>query len=159
MPKHGHDYSTAKILHAKGLSIKQISDNTGIPYPALVKHAQRNEWDKNLDKAVQSLSNHVQADLSRTSESHVRNVVKLGLNRINSLLDYDFEKAVQGLDAEGYLRCFDMLDKILRRSLRLDEQAALRSSNLAVQVNIGHTAPVQGQILDATIIEDAQEPK
>lgn len=153
MPQHGHDYATAKILRTKGLSYSKIAEETGIPYDALAKYASRHQWDKNHDKAVALMSKDVMRDFSRLANGHVEATVDIGKKRYLELTEFDFASAVKKLDAEGYLRCFDLADRILRRALKLDEQAATKPA-IALQVNVSNAGTSSQDAVSAHVIDD-----
>lgn len=163
MPKHGHDYATAKILRSKGLTYSEIATQTGIPFVALSRYATRHEWDKSLDKVVALVSDSGRRDASqfaaRLGAEHITSVIKQGNTRLQELFQYDFAAAVKQLDAEGYVRCLNMLDQIMRRTLRLDEQAASKPA-IALQVNVssdaGKASHADVQLADVQHLSDEQ---
>lgn len=132
MPRHGHDYDSARILHSKGLSIRQIHEETGIPYEALLKYAQRHQWTSARTKIVQRVSDNVQAQLVERSSGHLLKISGLADKVIDKLIAQDLA-TLKLNDLQTLATVADTFDKVARRAYGLD---ADNSSRPRVTVNV-----------------------
>ena len=133
MSKLGNDYATAKALHVKGLSIRQISEKTGISYDALAKYAVRNGWTELRDKSVQLLSNHVQGKMVEAATKHLLDMSDLADTAITCIKGKPI--GAMPLDDLAKLASIaDTFDRIARRTHRLDEASGPKTQ-LNLQVN------------------------
>lgn len=152
MPSHGHDYDQARILHAKGFNIKQIADQTRIPYEALLKYAQRHKWTSARTKAVQCVSDHVQHQLVERSSRHLLNISGFADRAIDALITKDLS-TMKLSDLQTLASVADTFDRIARRTYGLDAENASRPRvNVNVNVLSASTKSVgsitQGELVD-----------
>lgn len=159
MPRHGHDYDSAKILHAKGLTIKQISDETGIPYDPLLKYAQRHEWTSDRTKAVQKLSDNVQAQLIERSTGHLLKMSGFADKALDNLLTRPIADMPLD-DLQTLAQVADTFDRIARRTYGLDQQGTSHQHvHLGLLVGSSTGLASNSNILDVEVVPAEQASK
>lgn len=152
MAGNGHDYDAARILHAKGLTIKQIADETGIPYAPLMKFAQRHQWTLARTKVVQRVSTNVQDKLVERSTGHLLKISGFADKAIDNLLLRPLDGMKLG-DLQTLASVADTFDKIARRTYGLDKQEERTSVHIGLLM---HDAPPAWQSKAASGIVDVE---
>lgn len=139
MPKAGHNYEEARLLRAKGMNYKDISEQTAIPVTALARYAQRHNWDQKHNEIVASVSANV-------ASRHVHEVTRLCHDRLEELRSFDFASALAKCGASEYISLIDRLDTIVRRALCMELQAN-SAPGVALQLNVTGNATVHADSL------------
>lgn len=141
MPAKRYDYDAANVLHAKGLAIREISEQTHIPYDALQKYAQRQRWTEKRTKAVQSVCASVQERLAAQAEGHLLKISTFADRAIDHIAAKPLEQCKLG-DLATLASVADTFDRIARRAYGLDQQQAQGARpGVMVQVNTMQAAP------------------
>lgn len=135
--KAGHDYGMAQLLRTKGLSYKQISDQTGIPLAALSRYGQRHDWDIKRDKCVALVSNVVADTMVDRITSHINGIADFADQVIGSLRQRPID-SMEMDDLSKLASVANTFDSMYRRAMRLDEQQGVsKGVNIALTVNAG----------------------
>jgi hypothetical protein len=147
MPGQKYDYEPAKVLHAKGLTIREIANQTKIPEEAIQAYSRRHKWRQERAKAMQLVSDGVQAQLAAMAGKHLIDVSGIVSKSIDALALKDL-KSMPLDDVHTFATSVEVLDRIARRTYALDNQEGKITLNMAVQVSPPSTTKPLGAIID-----------
>lgn len=127
------DWDLIKSLILKGLTPKQVSEQTGISHEAIRKRAQRSNWDKEKAKIAAVVSQAVQRDVTEGQKNYLNRVIRLG-DRMLDVLEQQENYSLEDLEAVAGI--ITKLDPVQRRALGLDVDGATQRHQTLVQVVI-----------------------
>lgn len=159
MAKAGHDYDIAKLMRGKGLTYNKIAEQTGIPFKALCRFAQRHNWDKERDKVVASLSHVVSRDMTQFAQRHILKITEFGDKALDNLIARGFDMPLS--DLQTLFQVANTCDAMIRRAHQMDAASQHKASSL-VQVNVTsngtHTSWTNGDTAQV-MLADSDAPE
>jgi hypothetical protein len=152
------DWDKLKSLYIKGVPLKQIADNNGVPFSALRARAHRYKWSEHATEITQILQRDVTKELQETGKEHVSEIIGLLKRAKNALRNIDVEaEPVEAI--EVYAKTLDRLDQIGRRSHGLDAEnnrtihVGLIQPVVEIKLTQGVEMTKQAQVVDVQTSE------
>lgn len=142
------DWEQAKSLYLKGLSLKTISEQTGIPHGALRQRSVRYKWAIGKTKTDDLVSQAVTEVVARDAKGHVETVISLLGSHLQSLKKRDPDS----LDLEEFdaaTRILERLNNIGRKTHGLDQEMAQKGNGLVQIVVVNGAQPQFGSVQQA----------
>jgi hypothetical protein len=125
------DWDLIKSLILKGLTPRQVSEQTGVSYEAIRKRGQREGWDKEKSQIAHYVSQAVAKDVTEGQRNYLNRVINLG-NKVLDALERQDKFSLD--DLETVAGVITKLDPVQRRALGLDTQENNAPRTSLVQV-------------------------
>jgi hypothetical protein len=138
-------WEQVKTAYASGIGLRELARNTGIPPGTILSRAKREGWTREIQSA-KALVKHEDAIVATPAEAAAMSMQQRGERHVERMVGIS-ERGVdhiETMDGSGILRSIDQidrLDRIARRTLRLDDvepgQISLNVLNVAGDIVTG----------------------
>jgi len=142
------DWGLIKTLVIKGVPVKKISEQSGVPVNVIAQRKYRQKWRSEITRANAVITENVITACASTAKGHVNTVIQLLGDHLDGLRSRGVPMKWEDFDTAT--KILDRLDTIGRRAHGIDNDGAGHGTAGLVQIII--QAPAQGQfrVCDAT---------
>jgi hypothetical protein len=155
MPVTAIDWSEVKAMHVKGVPLKALAAEFGIEYGTLRVRASREKWRNSCNKADALVMQSVTSHLEQFADRHLRKMVGLADKGVD-LLVAEMEANPSRKALGEIVAIADTLDRMARRTAKLDENPLNKPASLTINVNTASAiqAVPLGQVIEAELVSE-----
>lgn len=156
-----------KAAFVKGVTLPDLARQYGINYSALRARALRHGWRTDAAKAASAMQQSITTTLAERGGSWAHRIGTV-LERHLSFLEKADPAALKLRDYEGLVRVLEVVDKMGRRTFKLDDENASPRTSINVCFSAaGHgyqpqaatmATPLPVEVEAETVVEDESAP-
>lgn len=157
------DWGAMQAMHVKGMSLKDIADEFGIPYATVRSRASREKWSHTVATANTKIVDSATRDLTSSANHWIGRIDKLVHKSLTGIERKSVDKLTLR-ELQTALDCAEKANRIARANYGLDKLTESKPASLTVNVAItgGATASPAvslGQVIDVESVASGDDAK